>query len=64
MAEIVNLMRARKRRARAAQADAAQENRIRFGRTIAERECHRRAEASRLARLEDRRLTGEPPTES
>jgi hypothetical protein len=37
MAEIVNLKREKKRRARAEQAQVAAENRIRFGRTIAEK---------------------------
>lgn len=51
MAEIVNLRRARKHKMRAEQASEAAENRIRFGRTKAERE---REEAQKI--LADKRI--------
>lgn len=38
MAEVVNLRTARKRKAKAAEADQAAENRIKFGRTKAEKD--------------------------
>lgn len=57
MAEIVNLRREKKRRDRAAEADAARENRIRHGRTGAEKardrlEAERREREGQGARLE------------
>jgi len=53
MAEIINLNRQRKARARAAQAAKAQENRIRHGRTKAEKA----RDAEQQARV-DRELSG------
>jgi hypothetical protein len=50
MAEIVNLNRMRKAKARAADESRAQANRIKYGRTRAEKENDRRAE-ERSARL-------------
>jgi hypothetical protein len=60
-AEIVNLRRARKAKARAAQAESAATNRVRFGRTRAERERldgQARIEASWL---DGHRLTPDAP---
>ena len=51
MAEIININRARKQRARAASAIKAEENRVRFGRTKAEKQ----ADADERARI-DRQL--------
>ena len=50
MAEIVNLNKLRKAKARAADDSRAQANRVKFGRTKAEKENDRRAE-ERSARL-------------
>ncbi|HEV7338585.1 MAG TPA: DUF4169 family protein [Bosea sp. (in: a-proteobacteria)] len=56
MAEIVNLRRARKAKARSeAEAQAAQ-NRIEFGRTKAERKLTEAEKALQAARLEGHRL--------
>ena len=52
MGEIVNLNRARKRLARAREALDAKENRIRFGRTGAEKQNDHRAEITREALLD------------
>ena len=52
MAEIVNLRRARKIRARADKQTAASQNRIRFGRTRAEKDAAR-AESERAGRSLD-----------
>ncbi len=58
-AEIVNLRRARKQRARRDAETQAQQNRISFGRTKAERELTE-AERDKAARtLEGHRLPGE-----
>ena len=58
-AEIVNLRRARKQRARQDADKAAEQNRISFGRTKAERELTE-AERDKAARtLEGHRLPGE-----
>ena len=43
MAEVVNLHREKKRRARAAEADVARENRVRHGRTGAQKAADRLA---------------------
>jgi hypothetical protein len=51
-AEIINLRKARKDKARAARADEASENRARFGRTKAEKERDA-TEAERKARHVD-----------
>ncbi|WP_428393718.1 DUF4169 family protein [Lichenicoccus sp.] len=65
MAEIVNLKRARKRAARAEAADAAAQNRVRFGRTLVEQAGARLAAKTREALLDGKRLTeaDEMPTE-
>lgn len=52
MAEIVNLTRARKEKARQAEKAQAAANRAAFGRTPAERERDREAEAKRRALLD------------
>jgi hypothetical protein len=59
MGEIVNLRRVKKARRRAEAADAAQQNRVRHGRTAAQkanddRERDRAAKAAACARLDDR----------
>lgn len=60
-AEIVNLRRARKQRARQDAEAQAQQNRISFGRTKAERSLAE-AERDKAARaLEGHRLPGEDP---
>ena len=53
MAEILSLSKARKSRARAEAKQTAEENRVRFGRTRAERETR-----EKTADLADRRLEG------
>lgn len=59
MAEIINLRRARKQRARQDAENAAQQNRISFGRSKAERSLTD-AERDKAARaLEGHRLPGE-----
>jgi hypothetical protein len=52
-ADIINLRRARKAKAKAGQEAVAAENRVKFGRTKAERE-----QASAETALQDRRLEG------
>ncbi len=52
MGEIVNLHRVKKDRARGDAAASAKQNRVRHGRTKAERENDTRAEKQRLARLD------------
>ncbi|MGP7795998.1 DUF4169 family protein [Sphingomonas sp. CLY1604] len=52
MAEIINLRRARKARDREAAGQAAAANRVKFGRTKAERDAEAR-EAARAARIVD-----------
>lgn len=52
MAEIINLNKARKVRAKADKAIRAQENRVRFGRTKAEKQAEA-GEKARIARLLD-----------
>ena len=61
MADLVNLNRFRKQKARAEKEAAAAENRVRFGRTKAEKEVEAQ-EATRKARLLDghRRAEDEP----
>jgi hypothetical protein len=65
MAEIINLNKARKAKARADKASRAQENRTRFGRTKAEKDAAA-AEYARVAKLLDdsKRDDGPPPSES
>ncbi len=64
MAEIVNLNRAKKRRARAQEAALAQQNRVRFGRTGAEKARDQRTQAARETLLDGKRRAsspGDPP---
>ncbi len=64
MGEIVNLRRMKKRREHDAQAAAAAENRVRHGRTFAQKENDRRAEERRIARLDGARTTPDEPGET
>ena len=60
MAEIINLQKVRKQRARADKAEQAEQNRIKFGRTKAERMLEE-TRAEKLAKLTDgHRLDGDP----
>jgi hypothetical protein len=56
MSEIVNLRNRRKAKARADGAVKAAENRVRFGRSLAERELMKAAELKRARELNGRRL--------
>ncbi|HEV2511062.1 DUF4169 family protein [Bosea sp. (in: a-proteobacteria)] len=60
MAEIVNLRRARKARDRASAEAQAEQNRIAFGRTKAERKLTEAEKALAERRLEGHRLEGDP----
>ena len=60
MGEIVNLGRARKRRIRAGEQAAARENRVRFGRTAAEKRRDAQADAVREASLDGKRREDPP----
>ena len=64
MGDVVNLRRARKARDRAAASEQAAENRIRFGRTKAERERIAAQEALEASRLDGHRLATEAPDTS
>lgn len=57
MAEIVNLNRFKKAKARDSKDQAATENRVRFGRTKAEKANDRRAETRREQLLAGKELT-------
>jgi len=57
MGEIVNLRRVKKLRARDDAAQAAKENRIRHGRTAAEKANDAREAAHRAAALDDKKTT-------
>ena len=59
MAEIVNLNKHRKAKARNARESQSSANRIKYGRTKAETENDRRAEERRDRALEDRKLDGD-----
>ncbi len=56
MAEIVNLRRVRKNKARAEKDAAAEENRVRFGRSKAERTNSKGNDLLDMARLEGHKL--------
>jgi hypothetical protein len=56
MAEIVNLSKLRKAKARAADESTAQANRIKYGRTKAEKENDRRAEERRALLHQGKKL--------
>ncbi len=58
MSEIVNLRRARKQRKRRREEAAAEQNRVLFGRSKAERRLIQRERAMAEANLEARRITG------
>ncbi len=60
MGEIVNLRRVKKARQRAEAADAAQQNRVRHGRTAAEKANDARAQARATAATEGARLPEKP----
>lgn len=60
MAEIVNLRRARKARDRASAEAQAEQNRITFGRTKAERELTKAETSLATRRLDGHRLSDEP----
>jgi len=60
MAEIVNLNRTRKARTKAAQAVEAAANRVKHGRTRAEKAADRRADADRERLLDGVRRDGAP----
>lgn len=60
MAEIVNLRRVKKAKQRAAAAEAAQENRVRHGRTAAEKANDERARRREVGAAEGARLDGKP----
>ena len=59
MADIINLNKVRKAKARATAEKQAAENRIRFGRSKAEKAADRRAEAEAASKLDGHRL--DPP---
>ncbi|HVY98679.1 MAG TPA: DUF4169 family protein [Dongiaceae bacterium] len=61
MAEIINLNKHRKARARDARESQSAANRIKYGRTKAEKEDDRRAEERRDAALDSRKLDGDEP---
>ncbi len=63
MADIVNLRRARKEKARREREQAAGANRLRFGRTKAQKVADRDAEARASRGLEGKRLEPEQPEE-
>jgi hypothetical protein len=56
MGEIVNLRNRRKTKARADRTAKAAENRVRFGRSLAERGLQKTAELKRARELDGRRL--------
>jgi hypothetical protein len=60
MGEIVNLRRVKKAKQRAAAADAAQANRIRHGRTAAEKANDARTRARQAAAADGARLDDKP----
>jgi ATPase subunit of ABC transporter with duplicated ATPase domains len=62
-AEIVNLNKARKAREREQDKKCAEENRVRYGRTRAEKETAARNEAARLSELDGTKLTPRPSNE-
>jgi hypothetical protein len=64
MAEIVNLRRVKKQRARAAEAAAAAENRTRHGRSAAEKAADRLERTRASAHLDGHRKDRPPETDS
>jgi hypothetical protein len=63
MGEIVNLNKARKLRARSEATRTAEENRVRFGRTKAEKDRARSEEALRERRLDGAKRGDDPANE-
>ena len=63
MAEIVNLNKFRKKKARADAAARAAENRVRFGRTTAQKERDAALETESQRRLDQLRREAAPPPE-
>jgi hypothetical protein len=63
MAEIINLRRARKEKARDERKNEADTNRLRFGRTRAQKAADRDEEARRHRTLDGKRLTRQPGDE-
>ncbi len=63
MAEIVNLRRVRKQRARAAAAALAAENRVRHGRTGADKQAERIEQARQQAALDGKRREDDAPAD-
>jgi hypothetical protein len=61
MAEIVNLRRARKEKAREQRKNEADANRLRFGRTKGQKAAERDEQARRGSSLEGKRLTRRLP---
>lgn len=61
MADLVNLNRFRKEKARAGKAAKAEENRVRFGRTKAEKLAAKREAEIAEERLDGHRRETEPP---
>jgi hypothetical protein len=61
MGEVINLNRARKARAKAAKAEAAAENRTRFGRTKGERDGETARHSQDEKRLDGHRLGDDDP---
>ena len=61
MAEIINLNKHRKAKARGTRDSEAAANRIKYGRTKAEKENDRRAEERREKAQEDRKLDRDEP---
>jgi hypothetical protein len=61
MAEIVNLRRARKERARRQHENEAQANRLRFGRTKADKAADRDRDLRERQALEDKHLDPKKP---
>lgn len=64
MGDVVSLRLHRKRRDRAAKEEQAAENRVRFGRTKAEKERQGKEADLAARRLEGHRRTGDDPAES
>lgn len=60
MAEIVNLRRVRKRKEKVAREVEAQQNRLHFGRTKAERQLTEAQEKLNTRQLDAHRLDGKP----
>ncbi len=63
MADLINLNRFRKEKARADKAAKADENRVRFGRTKAEKQAAQREAEIETQRLEGHRREPSPPDE-